>query len=234
MLRYIDIAVKKHDRQLYSTHYILGKAYTALSETKKSCDAFEFALTGPLSKEEYVQTITGLINGYIKQKDFVQAIAILENTQFWQFSNKEAIEILLLKSRCLREIGLTDKAIATLGDQVDYITDPQLKARLAFELAKCHITKGKLELARDNLAKILIIVEPGPLAQKIMYQLADDAMQRTAELDLEHTLLTSRLQQRQSELLKLSPMHASIEEYQTFLDMYSIFIDDLELFNLTA
>jgi len=90
----------------------------------------------------------------------------------WQFTQKESIEILLVRSKILRTMGLVDKAISVLGDRAEYIPDPQLKAKVCFELAECYITKGNMELARRELTEVLIFVEPGPLAQEIAIELA--------------------------------------------------------------
>jgi len=70
-------------------------------------------------------------------------------------------------------MGLADNAIAALGDRAEYISDSQLKAEVSFELTKCHIAKGNLELARSSLTEILVLVAPGPLAHKITLELAD-------------------------------------------------------------
>ena len=70
-------------------------------------------------------------------------------------------------------MGLVDKAIVTLGDRAEYISDPQLKAIISFELSNCYIAMGNLGLSRKKLTEILVIVEAGPLAHEIALELAD-------------------------------------------------------------
>ena len=70
-------------------------------------------------------------------------------------------------------MGLVDEAIAALGDRAQYTLDPQIKAEISFELAKCYIVQGDLELAHRDLAEIIMLVEPGPLAHEIALELAD-------------------------------------------------------------
>jgi tetratricopeptide (TPR) repeat protein len=89
------------------------------------------------------------------------------------FSQKESIDILLLKSKILRAMGLVDKAILALSDRVEYISEPQLKAEITLELTECYVAKGNLQLAYTKLAEILAFVEPGPMAHQIALALAD-------------------------------------------------------------
>jgi len=160
-------------RDLYWACFLLGKTNLALGKPEAACDAFQYALAGQLSTEEYVETISALVETQIQQGHFVEALDVLENTHSVAFSKKESINILLLRSKTLRAMGLVDKAIAALGDRAQYLLDPQLKARTSFELTKCYIAKGDLELARRNLAEILVLVEPGPLAHEVGCELAD-------------------------------------------------------------
>ncbi|MHC4112763.1 MAG: tetratricopeptide repeat protein, partial [Planctomycetota bacterium] len=175
--RYFDLAKDSTSRQLYSACLLLGKSNLALGKTQQACDAFEAALGGPagqLTRQEYIETVSALVEVKIQQANFLEALALLENARSRQFSQEEeSIEILLLKSRLLRIMGLADEAIATLGDRAQYTRDPQVKVEISFELAKCYIAKENLELARRDLAEIIILVEPGPLAHEIALELAD-------------------------------------------------------------
>ncbi len=172
-LKYIDLAKDHTDNELYSSYLLLGKTCFALEKPQKACQAFQYALAGPLSKEEYIETFSALIEAYMMEENFIKALDTLENIHSMAFSQKESVDLLLLKCRVLQAMGLTDKVIAVLRNRADYIYDSQLKARIIFELTKCYITKGDLELARRHLTKTLITVEPGPLAQQIALELAD-------------------------------------------------------------
>jgi len=173
LTRYIDAGAKQSNKDLGSAYLLLGKTYLALEEPTQACRALQYALAQQLSRGDYVETVSALINAYLGQKQFVHALDILEDTDSWQFSQKESITILLLKSRILQEMGLVDKAVAELGDKVEYISDPLLKAQISFELTNCHIAKGRLELAHKKLTEILIAVKPGPLAYKVTLKLAE-------------------------------------------------------------
>ena len=70
-------------------------------------------------------------------------------------------------------MGLMAKAITVLDDQAEYISDPQLKAEILFEIANCYITQGQLQLAHEELTNLLLVVKPGPLAYRIAIRLAE-------------------------------------------------------------
>lgn len=177
LTRYITLARDQRCEDLYSAYCLLGKTNLTLGKYQVACDALEHAITGPLPRVELVEALSALVNAHTKQGNFVEALSTLDNTDSWQLPQKESLEILLLKASVLRSMGLVDKAITTLGDRVQYLPDPQLKAKLSFELAKCSIAKGDLELARRSLTEILVIAEPGALAHEVGCELADVCLQ---------------------------------------------------------
>ena len=176
LTRYIKLAGESTSRNLYRAYFLLGKSYLALTKTKQACEAFQYALGGPagqLTGEEYIEAVSALVEAQIQQEQFIEALTLLENVPSRRFSSKDSIEILLLKSKVLRTMGLVEEAMAVIGDKAEYVRDPQVKARISFELAKCSIAEGNLGLARGDLAEILVLVEPGPLAHEIALELAD-------------------------------------------------------------
>jgi tetratricopeptide (TPR) repeat protein len=169
---YINLAKGQRRDDLYSAYLLLGKANMVLGRPRQACDAFKSALAGRLSEREYVETILALTKAYMQQGRFIEALDVLEGADSWRFSPKESVEMLALKSSIFRSMGLVDKALAAIGDRAQYTQDQQLKARICLELARCHIAKGQPALARRLLTQILLVVEPGPLAQEIGYELA--------------------------------------------------------------
>ena len=170
---HIDLAQSQKSKDVCAAYSLLGKTYLALKDPQQACLAFQRAIDGQLPREEYVETVSNLINGYVEQGKFVCALDTLENVDFWQFSQAELVRVLLLKSRILQDMGLTEKAIAVLNDQAEYISDQQLKAEILFEIADCRIARGQLQLAREELTNLLIVVRSGPLAYKIAIRLAE-------------------------------------------------------------
>jgi len=176
LTRYINLAKDRSDSDLYSAYFILGKTYLALEMPQQACAAFQFAISGPagsIARGKYVETVSALVETQIQLERFVEALTLLESVHIWQFSKTESLEILLLKGKVLRCVGLPHQAVAILGDIVEYLPDSQLKTIVSFELAKCYIAKGDLEFAHKRLTQILIMAEPGPLAHEIFLKLAE-------------------------------------------------------------
>ncbi len=178
LTQYLKLAKSRTDTDFYSAYFFLGKTNLALKKPEQACAAFKFALSGPagrLSREMYVETISALVETQIQLEHFVEALTLLENIHPWQFSKKESIELLLLKSKVFRFMNLPDKAINELGDIAEYLPDSQLKARVSFELANCYTAKGDLEFAHKMLTEILVSAAPGPLAYEVALVLAQVA-----------------------------------------------------------
>ena len=173
LTRYIDLAGSEKNKNLYSAYFLLGQSNMALGKYQQACDAFQYALEAPSSREQYIEAVASLVKGYIEQKHFVEALDTLESVRSVGLSEEQSVEMLLLKCRIFRMLGLVDMAIVSLRDKAEYNSDPQLNAKISFELALCHIAKGNLESARSGLSEILGTVEAGPLAQQIAMELAD-------------------------------------------------------------
>lgn len=172
LTRYLDLAGNDENRNLYSAYFLLGRSNLAMGKYQQACDAFEYALEEQSSREQYVETIASLVKGHIEQEHFVEALDTLERVRTVALSEEQSVEMLLLKCRIFRMLGLIDTAIVSLRDRAEFISDSQLNARISFELAQCHIARGNLESARSGLSEILAAVEPGPLAQQVAIELA--------------------------------------------------------------
>jgi len=180
LTQYLKLATDRTGADFYFAYFLLGKTNLALGKPQQASLAFQYALSGPpgcLTREKYVETVSTLVETQIQLEHFVEALTLLESIHTWQFSKKESIEILLLKSKVLRFMGLPDEAIIALGDVAEYLPDSQLKTRVSFELVNCYIAKGDLEFAHEKLAKILISAAPGPLAHEVALELAQVALE---------------------------------------------------------
>ncbi len=171
--RYVEDVKGKANRELYDAYFLLGRANVALGRYEKAGKAFAALMGGQLSSQQYIQAVSALVDSFIKQERFIEALGVLENVKSGRLSQVENVEMLLLKSRVLRQMGFVNKAIASLGDRAEYITEPELKARILFELAGCYIEDGRLELARRNLTQILVLVERSSFSDKAAVELAD-------------------------------------------------------------
>jgi tetratricopeptide (TPR) repeat protein len=176
LIRYIELTNGNKDENFFLAYFLIGKTNLALGNLEQAVLAFQYALSGPvgsLSRERYVETVSALVETYIQIGNFVDAVTLLENVDSWQFSKKESFEILILKSKVLRLMGLPDKAIMVIGDNPEFLPNSQLKTKMSFEIAECYIAKGDLDLADKKLTNILMSAAPGPLANEITLRLAE-------------------------------------------------------------
>jgi tetratricopeptide (TPR) repeat protein len=173
LARYINLAAADKNNNLYSAHFMLGQTNLALGQYREACDAFQYALVEQNSRQQYVEAITALVKGHIEQEQFIEALDALENVRSVALSQEQSVEMLLLRSKIFRLLGLADTAIVSLRDRAEYVSDVQLGAKIAFELAQCDIAKGNLDDARRHLAEILGVVEPGSLARQTALELTD-------------------------------------------------------------
>ena len=207
LTRYIDLAGGNENNNLYSAYFLLGQSNLALGKYQQACDAFEYALAEQSSREQYVEAITLLVKSHIEQGNFVEALDTLASVSSVALSKEQSVEMLLLKCRIYKMLGLLDTAIVFLRDRAEYVSDPQLNAKLSYELAMCNIAKGKLESARSGLSEILSTVEPGPLAQQVGMELANVCLQlgrgSQAVSVCQQLLMSSLSEQNKQQVLKM-------------------------------
>jgi len=170
--RYVTLARDQARREFHVACLLLGKTYLALENPKQAHAALKLAMKGDLSRQQYVDTIATLVKTYIQQELFLEALNTLEGTHAWQLSQQETIELLLLRAQVLRSIGLIDKAVAILGEKVQFLPSPALKGQVVLELTACYRELGQYEQARSALSEVFALVEPGPLAEEIGSELA--------------------------------------------------------------
>jgi tetratricopeptide (TPR) repeat protein len=170
--RYIMLARDQKRLEFHGACLLLGKTYLALGNLPQARAALNLALQGELSREQLVETFATLAGIYLQQGLFIDALNVLEGTQAWQLSQQETVDLLLLRARALRAIGLAEKAITVLADKSSILPSPELKGAIALELAECYATRDKLTQAIGVLGDTLALVPPGDLAQQIGAKLA--------------------------------------------------------------
>ncbi len=173
LARYFNLTKDTQNPQRQTAYLLSGKAWVAQNQYEKACAAFELALDGKLSKSQYIQTISSLVNGYIQLKRFVDALERLEDVYPSVHSDTAAIEILLLKSRVLREMGLPEKAAVFLNEKNQFVTDPKIKARICMELAYCSIAQKHDQHACQYLDKLLVTTNRETLTNETGIRLAE-------------------------------------------------------------
>ena len=185
LVRHITVAGESRGKDFYTACFFLGKTYIALGQFSDACNVLESAVEGGhvwLPKEQYSEAVSVLVDAYSHEGEFVKSLDMLEVAHSTALSGEGIVEILLLKSKVLRSIGLVDKAIALLGNRARYVQDSQLAGKINFELSECYLEKGDLNLARKKLAEILVVAESGPLSHQSALNLASISLKLGQDL----------------------------------------------------
>jgi len=204
--RFVMLARDQKRPEFHGACLLLGKAYLALNNPQQAQAALNLALQGELSRQQLVETFATLARSYTQQGLFIDALNLIEGTQAWQLSQQETVELLLLRARALRSIGLVERAISALTEKISILPSPELKGAVAQELAECHAAKGDLAQAVKVLGEAFALVEPGDLAQQIGGRLAElclRADQPEQALSVCSQLLNSASVEQAGRLLKL-------------------------------
>jgi tetratricopeptide (TPR) repeat protein len=151
----------------------LGQIHLALGQYQQAYHAFQHVLVEESPREQYIEAVTALVQSHIEHEHFIEALNVLENVNAVTLSEEQSVEMLLLRSKIYRMLGLVDSAIISLQNKAEYVSGKQVDAKISFELALCHMVKGDLERACSSLTEILSVVESGPLAQKAAQVLSD-------------------------------------------------------------
>ena len=177
LTRYLELAKGNNNNEVYLAYFLLGKTSLELGKYEQACEAFRFAITEQNTREQYIDAIKALVQGHIEQNNFIEALDTLENARSVALSQEQFVEILLLRSKIYRMLGVTETAIDILRNRTDYLLESQLNARISYELAICYIANGNLDLARKYLSEVLRISEPGQLTNEATFQLASVCLQ---------------------------------------------------------
>lgn len=170
--RYLDLANDKNDQHLHQGCLYLGKTWLAMGNCPAACEALRAALSGKLSQADYVETVTALVQGYMDQNRFGEAFGVLSEATARQLSQADTVHLLLLQSKALRGMGLTENAAALLTEREGYILDDSLKGQIGYALSDCYIELGQYDLAYKKLAAILEGSESGEEAHQFALKLA--------------------------------------------------------------
>lgn len=175
--QHIDLKKDFPDKDFYHAYYMLGKTRLAMGDTDAACVDLNKAVRGELPKSEYVEALTAFVEACMESGHYVLAFDVLEETYLSQFSQGDSVKLMVLKSRLLRTMGLTEKAVSLLRDRLDYITDSSMKAQMGYELSLCYIDLDELEMAAKRLARNLELSAPGHMTHQSSLLLAQVSLQ---------------------------------------------------------
>lgn len=187
------------DHRIYTAYLNLGKALIALKDYDQAAVALCQAFQGPLTTEEFVETVLQLTEAQTRQERFVPALNLLENIPDEKLTQDQSCRVLIARTTILREIDLSDTALSLLHRKLEFVNDPQLRGRLIVEIAKCNIELGELARAQKNLSDALVSLTPGFHARQASLLLID-ITQRLAQYDQAKLLCLQFLNQTSGDL----------------------------------
>jgi len=155
-----------------SAYLLLGKIFLGQNRAAEACEALRRALANQLDNDEYLEALAALVKVAIKRQEYIIALEALENVPLWRLSPEESMEVFILESKVLQQMGLLDKATALLRDKAKHVLDPLLRARIDFELSQCYIAAGNYLQAQQKLSQLLTTLEPGALSRQVTLSLA--------------------------------------------------------------
>lgn len=161
------------DTNFYTAYFLLGKTYLALGNFEAACSALQKTTILAVAGDDYYEALISLIETQIKMENFIGALSIIESARDRPFTQAQATQMLILRSRALRLMGLADQALAALSDRERYVADSQLKASIVVEMARCSEVNRDFDKAKELLAEGLSLLAAGPEAQAVSLELAE-------------------------------------------------------------
>ena len=144
-----------------SAYFMLGKSEAAQGHWKVAKQAFYRCLLGNPGADIRIPAMLELARVNAGQENFIMALGVLEKLSSEKLSPAHVSEKVVLTSEVFRAIGLVNKARSLLRLELGAASDPQQHARLAVELARCHMAYGDNDSARTLLTQILPTIEAG-------------------------------------------------------------------------
>ncbi len=187
------------DHRIYTAYLNLGRVLIALNDYDQAAVALRQAFQGPLTTEEFVETVLQLTEAQTRQERYVPALNLLENIPDDKLTQDQSCRVLIARTTILREIDLADTALSLLHRKLEFVNEPQLRGRLIVEIAKCNIETGELARAQKNLSDALVLLTPGPHARQASLLLIDITRQ-LAQYDQAKLLCLQFLNQTSSDL----------------------------------
>lgn len=218
LARYI-VLVKSPSPQLAEAYFLLARSESRQGNFDGAAQALHAALAAKPPVKRRADVLMELARTEADRQRFVPAVTVLSQVEREHLDEKQLPELLLLSSQIYRSMGLAEKALVMLRTRVKGVSDPEARAELEVELARCHADSGELKEARELLAKTLPALKPGRKAHIAACELARICLasgQATQAVTVTRELLKSACQddiRRQAHLI-LGAAHLALKDYE--------------------
>ena len=173
--RYIGL-VSTPGADLARAYLLVGKSEAAAGRAAEAIAAYRHALGSNPDADTRVDAILELADAHAGDGDFVSAIGALDHIRGIELTQEQIYPYLLKVAGIYRQMGIPQKAASLLRTRLTAVADPEMRAQLAVELARCHIEENDLEAAMGALAEFLPKMRPGPTAQEAECLLAEASL----------------------------------------------------------
>ena len=170
--RYIGL-VSTPGADLARAYLLVGKSEVAAGRTAEAITAYHHALGSDPDSDTRVEAILELADAQAAEGDFVSAVGALDRIRGIELTQEQVYPYLLKVAGIYRQMGVPEKAAGLLRIRLAAVTDPEMQAQLAVQLAHCHIEENDLEAAMSVLAEFLPKIGPGPTSQAAECLLAE-------------------------------------------------------------
>lgn len=218
LARYIRL-VKSPSPQLAEAYFLLATSESHQGNLDGAAQALHAALAAKPPAKRRAQVLMELARTEAQRQRFVPAVAALSRIEQERLDEEQLPEFLLLNSQVYRSMGLAEKALSLLHREIKAISDPETRAELEVELARCHADSGELKAARELLAKTLPALKPGRKAHLAACELAQMCLadgQAAQAVTVIRELLKSSCQPdiRKRAQLTLGAAYLALKDYE--------------------
>lgn len=176
--RAIDLTESPDDTRLGTAYSLLGRVCVQQGDYETASRAFRSALAKRLSSQEYFEITMDLIRSKISQQRYTEALDILESIPEMHLSQEQTCEVMLIRSRILRDLDLTESAVSLLRRRIQFIAEAGIRAKLSVELARCYLETGDLAVAEKELTDAMYDLEGRVQMHEAMSLLAEVVYRR--------------------------------------------------------
>ncbi len=174
--RYLPGARTRKDVHLVEGYLLLGQAEGRRGHAAAAVKAYTEALALDPPKAQRIEAQFEIARVQMGQGNYVPAIGAASGIDPADLTLAQTRDLLLLKSRIYRDMGLPERAETTLRAGLDSMKDVETAAVIRLEIARCHIERGCDEDAIEILQEAVPHLPAGPLAHQAVCDMAEAAL----------------------------------------------------------
>ena len=170
---HITMAADGGKGNLSQAYLLLGQCHSVLGNTRQAVVACQLALAMKLDADERIEAYLTLAGAWRNLGEMSRALAASLHLVKETESGVRKHEALLMAAGIYREIGLAERGAAFLSLHILKTLDPEIRAKLRIEQARCYRDAERFSEAYDILTEAPEMLSPGREAQEAACDLAE-------------------------------------------------------------